>query len=167
MTIVVCFNVGLTGAVMVADSRLSYPGGRVRDVCQKIFPPTDRSLLGFAGDLCLALPGYPAWRAERNASRLREHYAAAAAMCDEWLVRQRWITQPVVFRAAGIPESHANFCSNAGIRHLIKTALTIQGRRYPGNRPLRPEDRPRGRGVVAHRRSAAVAEWARLAASRT
>ncbi len=38
---------------MVADSRLSYPGGRVRDVCQKIFPPTDWSLLGFAGDLCL------------------------------------------------------------------------------------------------------------------
>lgn len=53
MTVVVCFNVGLTGAVMVADSRLSYPGGRVRDVCQKIFPPTDWSLLGFAGDLCL------------------------------------------------------------------------------------------------------------------
>ena len=58
MTVVVCFNFGITGAVMVADSRLSYrgPSGQihtVRDVCQKIFPPTNWSLMGIAGNLCL------------------------------------------------------------------------------------------------------------------
>lgn len=94
----------------------SVPEGRFR-TCGACGTRHTRDRVVFAFD---PIPGYPAWRAFRNARRLEALRAAVTRACTDSKRTGNRGTANIVFDRAGVPRSFAYYSDRAGLLAIVR-----------------------------------------------